>query len=286
MTELKNTIKLFRFPFSLFLLPISLFSLCYIQPEYNFKLFLVLFSWHFLVYPSCNGYNSYHDRDEGPIGGLASPPKPTELLLHLSNLLDGTAIALSFFVNYYFVCFVAVCILLSRLYSNKKIHLKKFPIVGFSVVFIFQGAWVFCANIFALSSIALFENRSVVFGAIASSCLIGTIYPLTQIYQHEADRKDGVKTISMLLGIKGTFIFSACLYALATFMIYLSSEYNNRMNNFWLFTIIMFPSLLYFSVWAIRSFRNPIRADFKNTMIMLLLSSLLNNIYFLILLLN
>lgn len=286
MSEIKNTIKLLRFPFSIFLLPVSLFSFFYIQPAANYQPFLLLAIWHILVFPSSNGYNSYHDQDEGPIGGLAAPPKSTKLLLHLSNLMDGTAILLSFLINHYFAFFVAVYIIASRLYSNRSIRLKKFPIIGFFVVFIFQGAWIFCANIFALSSSDLFSNKSVLFSAIASSFFIATIYPLTQIYQHEADHKDGVKTLSMLLGIKGTFLFSMFMFSTATFFIYLSFHTSDAINNFWLFNIVMLPATIYFLSWMLKSFKNAAHVNFKNTMGMLVLCSLLNNLFFLILLLK
>src|ERR1035437_259181 len=138
MHNIQNTIKLLRFPFSAFLLPISLFSFYYIHPEINYQLFLVLVIWHILVFPSSNGYNSYNDRDEGPIGGLASPPKPTKLLLYVSTIFDGTAILLSLLINNYFAIFVFIYIVSSRLYSNRNIRLKKYPIIGFLVVFFFQ----------------------------------------------------------------------------------------------------------------------------------------------------
>lgn len=286
MSEVRNTIKLLRFPFSVFLLPISLFSLFYIQPVFNFELVLVLLIWHLFVFPSSNGYNSYNDNDEGPIGGLASPPKPTKLLLYISNSMDLIAILLSFLVNIYFVCFVALYIISSRLYSNRKIRLKKYPIIGFFVVFIFQGAWIFCANLFGLSSIHLLSSLPVILSIIASSFLIATIYPITQIYQHEADRNDGVKTLSMVLGIKGTFIFSSLMFAIATLLIYFSFHYINALHNFWLFITVMLPSTLFFFVWTIKSFKSTIHVNFKNVMIMLVMSSLLNNLYFLILLLK
>ena len=281
MKNIGNTIKLLRFPFSVFLLSISLFSFYYIQPQINFQLFLVLTIWHVLVFPSSNGYNSYHDQDDGPIGGLASPPKPTKLLLYVANFMDGTAILFSFLINNYFAIFVVGYIIASRLYSNRTIRLKKFPIIGFLIVFIFQGAWIFCANIFALASINLFSNPSVVFSAIASSFFIATIYPLTQIYQHEADRKDGVKTLSILLGTKATFVFSALMFSMATLFIYFSFHTDNAISNFWLFNIVMLPSTIYFSIWAVRSFKNATQINFKNTMTMFVLSSLLNNFYFL-----
>lgn len=286
MNHIQNTIKLLRLPFSLFLLPISLFSFFYIQPEINFQFFLVLIIWHLLVFPSSNGYNSYHDQDEGPIGGLALPPKPTKHLLYLSNILDGSAILFSFLVNTYFVFFVVIYIIASRLYSNRSIRLKKYPIAGFLVVFIFQGAWIFCANIFALSSSSLFSNQSVIFSAVASSFFIGTIYPITQIYQHDADKKDGVKTLSIMLGSKATFIFSGFMFSVATLFIYLSFYNDNALSNFWLFNLIMLPSTIYFLGWTIKSFKNKAHINFNNTMMMLTLSSLLTNVYFLLLLIK
>jgi len=194
------------------------------------------------------------------------------------------AVLLSFLITNYFAFFVIVYIIASRLYSNRKIRLKKFPITGFLVVFIFQGAWIFYANIFALSSISLFLNKSVLFSALACSFFIATIYPLTQIYQHDADKQDGVKTLSILLGTKGTFIFSALMFAVATLFMYLSFDGDETMNLFWLFNIVMLPASIYFLIWLIRSFKNSALINFKNTMTMLVLSSLLNNFYFLILL--
>ncbi len=240
MKEIKNTIKLLRFPFSIFLLPISLFSLFYIHPVLNYELALVLIIWHVLVFPSSNGYNSYHDNDDGPIGGLEAPPKPTKLLLYISNVMDTLAILLSFAINIYFAGFVILYIIASRLYSNRKVRLKKYPLQGFFVVFIFQGAWIFCANVIGLSSINLFSDISLILSATASSFLIATIYPITQIYQHEADRKDGVTTLSMSLGLKGTFVFSGIMFVIATLLIYFSFHYVNALHHFWLFTIVIY----------------------------------------------
>lgn len=282
MSRINNTLKLLRFPFSIFLLPVTLFALFYIHPKLDLNLFLVLFVWHVLVFPASNGYNSFNDRDEGPIGGLKSPPLPTIELLNLCNIMDGVAILLSVLVSFYFTFFVAIYIVVSRLYSNKNIRLKKYPFIGFMVVFIFQGAWIFCADLFAFSCQNLLKNNMVIFSAIASSFFIGTIYPITQIYQHESDKKDNVNTLSMVLGIKGTFIFSALFFLIATGFVFLA--FRDSINNFWLFNLVMFPSTLFFLIWAFASFRNLASVNFRNTMVMLILSSLLNNLFFLILL--
>lgn len=258
----------------------SLFSLYFIQPEFSIELFLVFFIWHVLVFPSSNGYNSFHDQDEGPIGSLEAPPKPTSHLLWVANTMDGAAILLSFLVNLPFMLSVFIYIIVSRLYSNRTIRLKKYPITAFLIVCFCQGSGVFCANIWALSSPSLFYDSIVIYPAVACFFFIGTIYPLTQIYQHESDKEDGVLTISILLGKKGTFIFSGLLFGIATLLVYLTFETNNTLSNFWIFQLIMSPAALYFVFWAVKSFRNLDQVNFKNTMTMLVLSALLNNIFF------
>jgi len=250
------------------------------------QLLLVIAIWHLLVFPASNGYNSFNDEDDGPIGGLANPPKPTRTLLLVANFMDGLAVLLSFFVNLYFVFFVLLYVIASRLYSNKSVRLKKYPVLGFLIVFVFQGAWIFCANIFAVSKTDLLYDTPVILSAIACSFLIGTIYPITQIYQHQADERDGVKTLSMALGLKGTFIFCIAMFGMASLFMFQAFARQQNLNNFWLFNLVMLPSTVFFLTWTFRSFKDTVHVNFRNTMIMLVLSSMLNNIYFFVLLIN
>lgn len=90
----------------------------------------------------------------------------------------------------------------------------------------------------------------------------------------------------MLLGINGTFLFSALMFTIANLFVYISFLKSETINNFLLFNIVMLPSTVYFLFWALRSFRNVAQVNFKNTMVMLVMSSLLNNIFFVILLLK
>ena len=85
----KSTIQLLRFHFSLFLLPIYLFAISQV-PVINWTNALVVFLiLHVLVYPSSNGYNSYMDRDQTPIGGLAKPLQPTKQLFYITIVIDN-----------------------------------------------------------------------------------------------------------------------------------------------------------------------------------------------------
>ena len=139
----KSTVQLLRFHFSFFLLPVYLFALTQlvdINWERAVMIFLIL---HLLVYPASNGYNSYMDRDESPIGGVRHPLKPTRQLFYMSLLMDFLALTLSLIISIYFSVGILLYILASRAYSYRGIRLKKYPIAGFLTVLIFQGACTF-----------------------------------------------------------------------------------------------------------------------------------------------
>lgn len=283
--SIRNALILLRFPFSLFLLPVSLFSILFITIEAHGEIVLMLCIWHLLVFPSSNGYNGFHDRDQGPVGGLEAPPMPSAMLLHFCNVMDILALLFSVLISIQFLFFTTVYIIASRLYSNRKIRLKKYPLAAFLIVFIFQGAWIFVGNITGIGNGNELSGPAI-YGAIASSFFIGSLYPITQIYQHKEDEADGVLSMSMLLGKKNTFVFSGFMFIVASLFIYLTFKYSSGSYNFLLFNIVMLPSVTFFLIWAIKSFKNPANVNFRNTMIMVILSSCLINIYFLILLIR
>jgi 1,4-dihydroxy-2-naphthoate octaprenyltransferase len=120
---------------------------------------------------------------------------------------------------------------------------------------------------------------------IASSLLVGGFYPLTQIYQHEEDRKDGVRTMSILLGYKGSFIFSGIIYgiAFATLAYYFFTSLETK--EFYVLATCMLPVSVYFFVWAAKVWKDPGQANFTNTMRMNLLASICVNAGFIAVLL-
>ena len=132
-----------RLHFSLFLLPIFLFAFSQSPVIVGVDAFVTFVLLHLFVYPSSNAYNSYHDQDIGSIGGLKNPPPVNHKVLILSNILDLIAIAAAFMVKMELSLYLLVYIIISRLYSNRKIRLKKYPYIGFSVIFIAQGAFTY-----------------------------------------------------------------------------------------------------------------------------------------------
>lgn len=272
----RSTIQLLRFHFSFFLLPVYLFALSQV-PTINWtKAILVFLVLHLLVYPSSNGYNSYMDRDETPIGGLAHPLQPTKQLFYTSIAMDVLALIIAVFIEPFFVLGILLYIIASRAYSYRKIRLKQYPFIGFLTVFLFQGAVIFYITCIAVN--AANSNEVSLQTALTASFLIGALYPLTQVYQHEADKKDGVVTISYLLGKKGTFVLSMLLFLSAAFLLYL--RFKHELNFFYLFLFITFPVVLFFLFWMSRVWRDERAANFKNSLRMNIIATLCTTIYF------
>jgi len=283
-----STLKHLRFPFSFFLLPVFLFALSQAGQIYWDSALLAFVILHVLVFPASNGYNSYQDRDETSIGILKYPPAVTRQLYYVTLAFDIAGVVAGLFISLYFSLFVLCFILISRAYSYRKIRLKKYPIWGFITVFIFQGGFVYLMSLIAISHIqpaGYFTVNNMLCMALAS-LFLGSAYPLTQIYQHEADRKDGVISISYLLGYRGTFIFSAILFSLATLLLTLYFKLNGRQIEIWLFFFFIIPVVYALSVWFNKVRRNTGSANFENTMRMNLINSCCMNLYFLLLIFN
>jgi 1,4-dihydroxy-2-naphthoate octaprenyltransferase len=268
----RSTIQLLRLPFSLFLAPVFLFALSETDRVNWPRTFLVAFILHLLVYPASNGYNSYMDRDESPIGGVRSPLQPTIQLYHFTIAMDIMAVCLGFLISPLFAAGIILYILASRAYSFRGIRLKRYPLIAYLTVVVFQGAVTFALVRHGCDAdMPVYQPLPPM---LAASLLIGGAYPLTQVYQHEADRKDGVRTISMRLGYKGTFRFCAAVYLLAFACLGLHCIQEGRQSEFAVFSLVMLPVLLYFLYWAKAVWQDTAAADHSHAMRMNTLASI------------
>lgn len=279
----RSTLLHLRFPFSLFLLPVFLFAVAVSQAQLNFNFLLVFVILHFLVYPASNGFNSYFDKDEDSIGGLKKPPKVTKELYLVATIMDIVALALSFFLSIPFGIMILIYIGVSRAYSHPLIRIKKFPVLGWLITGIFQGYFTLLLVTVALTgsdplSLPLFYHWA---GIISTFLLFGS-YPMTQVYQHEEDRRRGDQTISLKLGILGTFHFTGLLFTIATagFVWYFLTFQSIKL--VYLYIACSGPVLMFFGWWYLQVRKDESNADFDNTMRLNGLSSLAFITFFLI----
>ena len=277
-----DTIRLLRIPFSIFLTPLYFFALSQVEDINWFRAALIFIILHFFIYPASNGYNSYMDRDKGSIGGLENPPPPSVELFRTTVVLDVCGILLSILVSPLFAALMPLYIGASKAYSYRGIRLKRYPVIGYLTVILFQGAFTYWLVFYGSQT-----NLELSFpwqGMLISTLLIGGFYPLTQIYQHRQDLDDGVQTISYKLGYTGTFIFCAFLYILAWIFMAQFFIQQGETGKLWVVSIFFLPIVVYFIKWFMEVRKDPNAASFRKTMRMNWLAATCTNIAFIILL--
>ena len=275
LTAYRRALALLRIPFSLFLMPIFWFGLSAMRVPFGWGRAAAVFGiLHLLVYPASNGYNSFYDKDEGSIGGLKAPPKVTPELLHLVWLFDALALGCSLLLGGAFAGLVLVYLLVSKAYSYEGIRLKKYPLVSTAVVVVFQGAFTFLMTQVGVdaSSAQLFESTNLLLALVSTLFLCGS-YPLTQIYQHQEDAQRGDRTLSLRLGIRGTFVFAAGGLLAGALAIGLAYWLRGELQNLLIFLVATGPVVALFSRWAWLAWHDPALANFEWTMRMNMVSS-------------
>jgi 1,4-dihydroxy-2-naphthoate octaprenyltransferase len=275
----KDTLRLLRIPFSFFLMPV--FFLAVSQSSDNWTIgktvnaLIIFIILHVFIYPASNGYNSYMDQDEGSIGGLKTPPKATRNLFQASIIFDVVGLLLSLYIGVSFFIGILIYMVVSRAYSYKGIRLKRFPIVGFASVVIFQGAVTFLNVYIGVNQVTVgfVIGTNLIYPMIASSLMIGGVYPLTQIYQHEQDKLSGDITISYILGYKGTFLFSVIMFLGAGALLFTYFSFRD----FMIFQLFLSPVAYFFVKWMLKVWKDTSEANFENTMQMNMIASICMN---------
>lgn len=156
--------------------------------------------------------NSAFDRDEGDVAYLRRPPPPPPGLgaFGLGLMLLGALFSLG--LPRAFQAAYALCVILSVLYSVPPVRLKAragadwiINLLGFGFLTPYAG-W-------ALTGRPLSAVGRVVL--IAFALLFSALYPLTQLYQLEEDRRRGDRTLAVVLGIDRSLGVTLVMAALA-----------------------------------------------------------------------
>jgi 4-hydroxybenzoate polyprenyltransferase len=171
-----------------------------------------LLIWVILLNGGTLAINSVFDRDDGDIGYLNAPPAlPRHLLAFSVALLAGGQL-LAFALPPAFRIAYAACFVLSILYSVPPFRFKAVAGVdwvinmwGFGTLTPF-AAWAATGRPLDLG------HTLVLLGFCP---LFAGLYPLTQLYQMEEDRRRGDRTFALLLGLRASLGVAIACTALA-----------------------------------------------------------------------
>lgn len=280
-----STIKHLRIPFSIFLMPIFLFAVANNIHSSDASIYNTIIAFvvlHIFVYPASNGYNSYFDKDEGSIGGLKHPPKVTRDLYWTALIFDVLGIGLALFISWEFTVMVFLYGMVSKAYSHPMVRLKKYPFISWWTVGLFQGGFTYLMS----SSAALGRGFDIwllpewyIPAALATILLLGS-YPMTQIYQHEEDAERGDRTISLVVGIKGTFYLTATFFTFGMLGFFGYYSQTRTLADVFYLLAFLSPVFLYFSYWFWQVLQSETNANFDHAMRFNAISSICLIIYF------
>lgn len=279
---LRNVLIHLRIPFSVFLLPVSLFALSTLTAPEGSRVAWVFAIIHLLLYPASNAYNSYYDQDEGSIGLIEKPPPARIELLYTAWGLDVLAVILAVWLGLGagFVGYLLLYGTVSKLYSHPAVRLKKRPVLSWLVIGLFQGSLTYLAVVQCLGQepFSALWSWPHLLPALICATNLWAVYPLTQVYQHEEDARRNDLTLSRLLGIRGTFGLAFVFFSLS-FVGYVV-HYWAQPYTLLLLVGCMGVGLGYFLYWWWLAYQDPTQANYTHTMRLNLLASAGLNLFF------
>lgn len=156
--------------------------------------------------------NSAFDRDVGDVGYLDQPPPAPRHLAAFSLALMLVGLAAAAALPRHFLYTVAICLVMSLLYSVPPVRLKAVAGADWAINMVGFGALTPYAG-WAVTGRPLTGAAAWALGAFCP--LFAALYPLTQIYQMEEDRARGDRTLALVVGVRASLLLSLTFAALA-----------------------------------------------------------------------
>jgi 4-hydroxybenzoate polyprenyltransferase len=211
-----------RLSFSVVLTPLFIWGI-YLARPIQIAWVHVLLAYiiiHILLYGGMNAFNSFYDRDEGPIGALLEPPPVNRMVFFTALLCKAAALIGATLLDLRFGLLVAVGIALSVAYSHPLWRWKERSLYAAVCIFVGQGilgvlwGWTAAtwtgapsAGLTPIWPVGLVNTV----GLLGAACWTLGFYPLTGVYQIGADSQRGIRTLAVALGVKGCFLFAAAI---------------------------------------------------------------------------
>lgn len=183
----------------------------FLSPGFDFPGYAIQFAnVHILLFGGATAYNSYWDRDEGPVGGLKNPPQMASWMWSASLLFLLSGLLLSTGQGVLFASIYLLSILFFWLYSTPLARWKSRPVKSLFAIGISTGF-----NSVLLGYLSA-SGADISFGTLVAAAgvtlVMLSLYPTSQIYQREVDTERGDLTFAVKYGIKGVIRFFESAY--------------------------------------------------------------------------
>jgi|AntRauTorcE11897_2_1112592.scaffolds.fasta_scaffold00096_26 4-hydroxybenzoate polyprenyltransferase len=172
---------------------------------------------HVLLFGGATVYNSWWDKDEGPIGGLKSPPKMKRWMWPASLIIQFVGLGWAVSFGWNFAIIYAISMLFFWLYSTPLARWKGKPIRSIIAIGVSTGTNSFLLGFLAAGGYPITFTEDLI--ALGVALIILSLYPVSQIYQTEEDSKRGDETFANKYGLAGIKWFFAILFLFGGFIL-------------------------------------------------------------------
>ncbi|MGM0545228.1 MAG: UbiA family prenyltransferase [Bacteroidota bacterium] len=207
-----------RWHYQLFILSGGFLLGGFMSPNLGAGSFLVQFlNVHLLLYGGATAFNSYWDKDEGPIGGLKNPPKMSDWMWVASLLLQSIGLLLAMGQGGSFTVIYGISMIFFWLYSTPLARWKSHPIKSLVAIGVSTGL-----NSVLLGYLAAgnsFLPLWIFVAAVGAMFMLLALYPISQIYQIREDRRRGDQTFAVRYGRKGVIRFFGLSFVCGLLMV-------------------------------------------------------------------
>jgi 4-hydroxybenzoate polyprenyltransferase len=157
-------------------------------------------SLHLFLYCGTTAFNSYYDRDAGPVGGMLRPPPVDPGLLPFSLIVQALGVPLAALVGGPFLLVWLVLFAVFTAYSHPFARLKANPISALAAIALGQGGLGFALGWLAVAPPAGLTEASGLAGMASTALVLTGLYLVSQCYQRLEDAGRGDRTLAVVWG--------------------------------------------------------------------------------------
>jgi 4-hydroxybenzoate polyprenyltransferase len=245
---LARFLKHLRLQFQLILAPVFLLGYKLTGAALDLPFLWLFLLVHIGLYGGTTAFNSYYDRDEGPIGGMKFPPLAGSLERNGGLVLQLVAVAAMVFWGWRMALAGLAIFAMGVAYSHPRWRWKARPLASLLTVTVGQGLLPFFMGVEAAAATSgQVETTEMLLAASATALIITGLYPLTQVYQIEEDRGRGDCTTAVYCGPDKVFLLARSLVGVGLAAMIFFALIVEVFHSFWLWVL----PLGYLAFWGV-----------------------------------
>ena len=190
-----------RLPFQLLLAPIFMLGAFLGGARPTGEILLAFAAVHAGIYGGMTAFNSYYDRDLGPISMLKRSEPASRFVRDGAIMLQLVGVVILFLLRPLSAIPAAALVAMGIAYSHPRWRWKASLLASLLAVSIGQGLLAFAVGYLSAGApVAGLLHPQVLLGGVGSAVVTLGLYPVTQVYQVDEDRARGDRSLAVVFG--------------------------------------------------------------------------------------